>query len=153
MVVPVDLAAEDVSFRPPAWSNSIFTPTSWPSCRVTTLSSASAHSELSASPRNPNVPRSCKPAVWLKKDAERCNCFQIYSYSVGVAEQSDLLTKKYDFLSFGLCGKHRARDLRCQTCINKPLKASIHFQHRTWLLTQSWHLCDGVRLVAEMETT
>jgi len=64
MVVPVDLAAEEVSFNTPAWSNSSFAPASCPSWRVTTLNSARAHSELRASPRNPNVPRSCAaPAV------------------------------------------------------------------------------------------
>jgi len=58
-VVPGARAAAAVPASRPAWSYVRRAPAVPSAVRVTTLTSASAHSELSASPRKPNVASSC----------------------------------------------------------------------------------------------
>ena len=98
------VAAVPVSF--PAWSYVRRTPAAPSAVRVTTLMSASAHSELSASPRKPNVLSSCgKPLAGvsaLRKGRaayrQAGGCLQV----VEAAELGRVVLERERFITFRL---------------------------------------------------
>ena len=105
-VVPGARAVAAAPVSLPAWSYVRRTPAAPCAVRVTTLTSASAHSELSASPRNPNVLSSCgKPSasvsalrVGSAADRQVGGCLQV----VEAAELGRVVLERERFIIFWL---------------------------------------------------